>query len=337
MRLIERAPVGQLKERNPPRWDMSKSPPPSSTGEPQYLRRGKVKEVYSVSPTELEFRFTNDISVFDKHIPSEIPHKGETLNRTSAFWFESCRTHKIPNHFLRLSGPTSMRVQRVQVVPRPRSLGPHPKNYLIPLELIVRYYLAGSMWDRVRSGSVRPEELGFPAGKHLQFADPLPEPHFEVTTKLEPIDRPLTIEDALELSALDRRQMDELKETILKIDGAMQREIAPRGLLHVDGKKEFGVDADGALMVVDTFGTADEDRFWDRDAFERGRQVDFSKEFVRQHYRSTGYYDRLMAARQAGGPEPEIPPLPPLLVDEVSRLYTTVYQRLTGQPFTPSA
>jgi phosphoribosylaminoimidazole-succinocarboxamide synthase len=315
---------------------MPKSPPPVPPAGPQYLRRGKVKEVYAISPTELEFRFTNDISVFDKHIPSEIPHKGETLNRTAAFWFEICRRHNIPNHFLRLSGPTSMRVKRVQVVPQPRTLGPHPKNYLIPLELIVRYYVAGSMWDRVRSGAMAPEALGFPSGKHIQFADRLPEPHFEVTTKLEPTDRLLTFDEALELSAMDRRQLDELKETILRIDEAMQREITPRGLVHVDGKKEFGIDADGALMVVDTFGTADEDRFWDRDAFERGRQVDFSKEFVRQHYRSSGYYDRLTTARKAGTPEPEIPALPPLLVDEVSRLYTTVYQRLTGQPFAPA-
>jgi len=300
---------------------------------PKFLRRGKVKEVYEVSPTELEFRFTNDISVFDKHIPSEIPHKGETLARTAAHWFELCRRLKVPNHFLGLAGPTSMRVKRVQVVPQPKSLGPNPKSYLVPLELIVRYYLAGSMWDRVKSGKVGATDLGFPAGKTLEYGVRLPQPHFEVTTKLEPVDRLLTIPEALALSGLDRRQLDEIRETILKVDAAMQEEIGPRGLLHVDGKKEFGVDDEGALMVVDTFGTADEDRFWDKDAYERGRQVDFSKEFVRQHYRSTGYYEALTKAREAHAAEPPIPPLPPLLVDEVSRLYTTVYQRLTGQPF----
>jgi phosphoribosylaminoimidazole-succinocarboxamide synthase len=63
--------------------------------------------------------------------------------------------------------------------------------------------------------------------------------------------------------------------------------------------------------------------------------VEFSKEFVRQHYRSTGYYDKLTKARETSQPEPPIPPLPPLLVDEVSRLYTTIHQRLTGQPFVP--
>jgi len=304
---------------------------------PGFLRRGKVKEVYEISPTELEFRFTDDISVFDKHIPSEIPHKGETLARTAAFWFEMCTRLGVPHHYLGLAGPTAMRVKRVQVVPKPSTLGPHPKNYLVPLELIVRYYLAGSMWDRVKAGKVTAEELGFPKGKTLTFAMPLPQPHFEVTTKLEPVDRLLTTSDALSLSSLDASQLASIRETILKVDAAMQKEIGPRGLLHVDGKKEFAVDSDGVLMVVDTFGTADEDRFWDTAAYERGRQVDFSKEFVRQHYRTSGYYDRLVKAREAHLPEPAIPPLPPLLVDEVSRLYTTVYQRLTGEPFVPLA
>jgi phosphoribosylaminoimidazole-succinocarboxamide synthase len=312
---------------------MPKSTPPASLSAPKYLRRGKVKEVYEVSPTELEFRFTNDISVFDKHIPSEIPFKGETLARTAAHWFDVCARLGVPHHFLRLSGPTAMRVKRVQVVPKPRTLGPHPRNYLVPLELIVRYYVAGSIWDRVQAGKVTAKELGFPAGKKVEYAMELPEPYFEVTTKLEPVDRLLTTEEALELSALDRRELDGIRDTILKVDEAMQREIGPRGLIHVDGKKEFAIDAEGTPMVVDTFGTADEDRFWDKDAYARGRQVDFSKEFVRQHYRTSGYYAALQKARETHAAEPEIPPLPPLLIDEVSRLYTTVFQRLTGEPF----
>jgi len=316
---------------------MPNGPVSLTTAAPKYLRRGKVKEVYEISPTELEFRFTNDISVFDKHIPSEVPNKGETLARTAAHWFDLCSRLGVRHHFLGLSGPTAMRVRRVQVVPEPRTLGPNPKGYLVPLELIVRYYLAGSMWDRVKAGKVTAEELGFPAGRTLDYGVPLPAPHFEVTTKLEPVDRLLSLPDALALAAIDARQLDEIRETILRIDEAMQREIGPRGLLHVDGKKEFAIDAEGALMVVDTFGTADEDRFWDKDAYDRGRHVDFSKEFVRQHYRQSGYYDLLQKARAAHQPEPAIPPLPPLLVDEVSRLYTTVYQRLTGEPFAASA
>jgi phosphoribosylaminoimidazole-succinocarboxamide synthase len=230
-----------------------------------------------------------------------------------------------------------MRVRRVRVVPQPRSLGPSPRDYLVPLELIVRYYLAGSMWDRVRAGTVTARDLGWPTDRTLTYGTELPDPYFEVTTKLEPVDRLLSVPEALELAALDRPQLESIRETILTVDAAMQREIAPRGLLHVDGKKEFAIDSEGVLMVVDTFGTADEDRFWDKDAFQRGRHVDFSKEFVRQHYRQSGYYDALVKARETHAAEPPIPPLPPLLVDEVSRLYTTVFERLTGSPFTPLA
>ncbi|HZY69406.1 MAG TPA: phosphoribosylaminoimidazolesuccinocarboxamide synthase [Thermoplasmata archaeon] len=316
---------------------MTTPPSPTAVAAPKYLRRGKVKEIYEISPTELEFRFTDDISVFDKHIPNPIPHKGETLAATATHWFEMCQRLGVPHHYLGRSGPRSLRVRRVQVVPKPRTLGPHPKNYLIPLEFIVRYYVAGSIWDRIKAGKVTAEALGFPAGKSLEYGLKLPVPFFEVTTKLEPVDRLLTWPEAAELSALEPAQFDQIRERILAVDGAMQREIDPRGLIHVDGKKEFGVDAEGTILLVDTFGTADEDRFWDKDAFARGRQVEFSKEFVRQHYRSTGYYDALTKARDAGTAEPPIPPLPPLLVDEVSRLYTTVHQRLTGEPFVARA
>jgi phosphoribosylaminoimidazole-succinocarboxamide synthase len=312
------------------------SPDPATTPAGTFLRRGKVKEVYAVSPTELEFRFTDDISVFDKHIPSEIPHKGETLAATAAHWFDALTRLGIPHHYLGRSGPTSMRVRRVEVVPTPRTLGPHPRNYLVPLELIVRYFIAGSIWDRLKAGKVSAGALGFPAGHTPVYGERLPTPYFEVTTKLEPVDRLLTEAEALELSALDKPQLDQLRETILAIDAAMAREIEPRGLIHVDGKKEFAVDGDGVLMVVDTFGTADEDRFWDRAEYDRGRQVDFSKEFVRQHYRSTGYYDQLSRARESGAPEPPIPALPPELVARVSTLYTTVFERLTGTPFRPT-
>ncbi len=305
----------------------------SAPAEPKYLRRGKVKEVYEISPTELEFRFTNDISVFDKHIPSEIPHKGEALAQTAAHWFELCGRLKVPHHYLRLNGPRAMRVRRVRIVPKPATLGPNPKDYLVPLEFIMRYYLAGSMWDRVKAGKVKPEELGFNGGQPLRYGEALPEPFFEMTTKLEAVDRPVTTAEALSLAAIDKARLREIEEMIRKIDAAMSKEIEPRGLLHVDGKKEFGVDSDGRVMVVDTFGTADEDRFWDKGAYERGRQVEFSKEFVRQHYRTSGYYDALMQAREGGAAEPAIPPLPPLVIDEVSRLYTTVFQRLTGEPF----
>ncbi len=313
----------------------SKSPsvPPSEGPFPRFVRRGKVKEVWQTAPDEVEFRFSDDISVFDKKIPSLIPHKGETLARTSAHWFEMCSRLGVKHHFLSLSAPNRMRVRRVEVRPDVRAFGSRPRNAFIPLEFVMRYYVAGSLWDRVKAGKVEPPELGFPTGKTVTYGEKLPEPMFEVTTKLEKVDRVLSPEEALRVGGLSQETFQEIREIILRIDEAIQKEITPRGLVHVDGKKEFAFGPDGEPMVVDTFGTGDEDRFWETVGMADGRFEEFSKEFVRQYYRQTGYHAKLMGAREAHQEEPPIPPLPPQLVEEVSRLYTHIYERLTGAPF----
>jgi phosphoribosylaminoimidazole-succinocarboxamide synthase len=316
----------------------SKSPAASATDSaPRQIRRGKVKEVWEISPTELEFVFTDDISVFDKHIPNPIPMKGETLARTSAHWFEMCEKIGVNHHYVRLSGPRQMRVRRVEVVKNPKAAGKAKKNLFIPLECIARYYVAGSLWDRLQTGKLSPTACGLPEGPAPKYGQKLPQPMFEFTTKLEAVDRVLSEKDALEIGGITKKDVTEIQEMILKVDTAMQREIDPRDLLHVDGKKEFAFDEHGKIMVVDTFGTADEDRFWELDAYERGQFHEFSKEFVRQHYRHIGYYDRLQKARTEHLEEPDIPALPPHLIQEVSKLYTTVYERLTGTRFLPQA
>jgi phosphoribosylaminoimidazole-succinocarboxamide synthase len=108
---------------------------------------------------------------------------------------------------------------------------------------------------------------------------------------------------------------------------------AQGGLIHVDGKKEFAFDGDRALMVIDAFGTADEDRFWDAKEYAKGRYVERSKEFVRQYYRQTGYHSELMKARREGSEEPPIPALPPSIIQEVSDIYIKLFEDLTGQSF----
>lgn len=297
----------------------------------KFLRKGKVKEVYEVSADELEFVFTDQISVFDKIIPSLIPHKGETLCRTSAHWFQVVKDLGIRTHFLRTSGPNRMRVVRVQVIPDYDRITPRTRNFLIPLEVIARYYVAGSMHDRLKSGKVRPEDVGFSKGHVPAYGEPLPEPFVEVTTKLEKVDRELTRVEALEISKLSEREYDDLVSAVLKIDTKINADVRRRGLIHVDGKKEFAMDKDRALMLVDTFGTADEDRWWDAPAYEKGEHIELSKEFVRQYYRKTGYHQALMDARAAEKPEPDIPSLPDDVVKRVSDLYVNLFERLTGE------
>ena len=297
------------------------------------LRRGKVKEVYEISDSELEFRFTDQISVFDKIIPSLVPHKGETLCRTSAYWFGVAEGMGIKTHFLRMLDGNRMRVRRVEVIPDYSKITAKTRNFLIPLEVIARYYVAGSLHDRLQKGKVRPEDVGFARGHSPSYGEPLPEPFLETTTKLEKVDRELTVEEALRISSLSKDEFEGLQELVLRIDGRLNADVKKRGLLHVDGKKEFAFDENRELMVVDTFGTADEDRFWDLAAYDQGKQVELSKEFVRQHYRQIGYHARLTEAREAKRPEPDIPPLPPDVLKQVSDLYISLFERLTGERF----
>ncbi len=299
----------------------------------KFLRKGKVKEAYEVSGDELEFVFTDQISVFDKIIPNLIPNKGETLCRTSAHWFGVVRDLGIRTHFLRQNGPNRMRVRRVEVISDYDKITPTTKNFLVPLEVIARYYVAGSMHDRLKAGKVRPDEVGFPKGHVPAYGEPFPEPLVEVTTKLEKVDRELTKKEALEISKLSPREYDDLVGAVLKIDARLNADVRRRGLIHVDGKKEFAMDADRQLMLVDTFGTADEDRWWDAAAYEKGEHVELSKEFVRQYYRKTGYHRALMDARAAKGLEPEIPALPDDVVRQVSDLYVGLFERLSGEKF----
>ena len=291
------------------------------------IRKGKVKEVYALDSERLLFLFTDNISVFDKIIPSKIPKKGESLCRTSAFWFEMLKKEGIENHYLSCQGNT-MEVRRFKILDKPTK---EDEGYLIPLEFITRYYIAGSMYDRIKSGKMDYRELGF--SRMPEYGEPLPEPYFEITTKFEAYDRKVDFKEAREIGGLEQDEIDEIREIILKIDEIMAREVEKRNLLHVDGKKEFALSEGRDIVVVDTFGTLDEDRWWDKEEYEKGNIVQLSKEFVRQYYRETGYYEKLKEAREQGLKEPEIPPLPEEMIIRVSKLYMDMYERITGRRF----
>ncbi len=291
----------------------------------ELIKVGKVKEVYSIDSETLLFHFTDNISVFDKIIPSKIPHKGESLCRTSAHWFEIVGSMGIKTHFIKLDGNNRMVVKRFQILNKGLKDG---SNFLIPLEFITRYYVAGSLYDRIREGKIKAADLGL---KKINYGEPLPEPLFEITTKFEKYDRNLDFEEAMEIGGISREEIDEIREKILKIDERINRDVYSRGLIHVDGKKEWAMDRERDPVLVDTFGTADEDRFWDAREYENGNFVELSKEFVRKYYREIGYHEKLMKARENGLPEPDIPPLPPEMVEKVSKLYIELYEKITGK------
>jgi len=276
------------------------------------IRKGKVKEVYDIGGGKLKFLFTDNISVFDKIIPTKIEKKGCVLCGVAAHWFEMCGKHGIKHHFLERDGKNSMIVRKFRIVDKGKQ---DMKSYLIPLEVIARYYVAGSFHERNKD--------------KYEYGEKLDEPVIEFTTKFEKFDRLLDEKEAMEIGGITREEMEEIKETVLKIDEIIAGNI--RNLIHVDGKKEFAMDENRNIVIVDTFGTPDEDRFWDEKMYNEGKFVELSKEFVRAYYKEIGYYQQLKEARRQGREEPPIPPLPLHKAKEVSELYVQLYEKLTGK------
>ena len=292
---------------------------------------GKVKQVWTTEdPNVIEFRYTDQISVFDQIIPSLIPGKGETLNRTSCHWFELVKQQGIcDTHVIEMNGPDRVRARRFDVIKEPGAISKDAENVFVPLEFICRHYLAGSAWRRYKRGDSSAEELGFPAGTTLTEGIKLPKPYLEVSTKFEKFDRLLDRKEALEISNLSDQEFDAILDIVVKIDELIQQEVSKSGLIHVDGKKEFALGPNRKPVLVDSFGTLDEDRWWDAAAYADGRIVQLSKEFVRKHYIETGHHAQLSAARNDGTDEPAIPALPQTVIDQTSKLYADMFQRLT--------
>jgi len=296
----------------------------------ELVHSGSVKRVYSLGDDTYEFEFTDGISVFDMVIPTPIPGKGAALCDCACCWFGLLDDLGIDHHFIDRSGPTTIRVRPVRIIRDYGEIVDGRTNHLIPLEFVLRHYVAGSLFDRLQSGEIAAADVGLKPDE-VGYGGRLPRGYFEMSTKLEPYDRFLSVEAALEMAGMPPERLDRIEAIARTIDEAMHDALAPTNMIHVDGKKEFGYDRDGTLMVVDVFGTPDEDRFWSRTAYDaNGECVELSKEAVRQHYRRSGYKDRLYEAREAGRTEPPIPPLPAEIVEEASEMYRRIASEITG-------
>tara|TARA_B100001113_G_C21112004_1_gene623677 strand:+ start:793 stop:1737 length:945 start_codon:yes stop_codon:yes gene_type:complete len=301
----------------------------------ELLYSGKVKQVWSTdNPDVIEFRYTDQISVFDQIIPSLVPRKGESLNRTSCHWFKLVEEAGIcDTHIIEMNAPDRVLARRFDVIREPGAIPRDMENVFVPLEVICRHYLAGSGWRRYKRGDVGAEEFGFEKGTVLDEGVKLPKPYLEVSTKFEKFDRLLDRKEALEISNLTDAEFDAILEIVLKVDEIIAREAKKRGLIHVDGKKEFALGSGRKPVLVDSFGTLDEDRWWAADDYANGKIVSLSKEFVREHYIGTGHHSELYAARDGGTEEPPIPALPQDIIDQTAALYESMFERLTGNDF----
>jgi phosphoribosylaminoimidazole-succinocarboxamide synthase len=290
-------------------------PPQSSIDLPgiKKLRSGKVREVFDLGETLL-FVATDRLSAFDVILPDPIPHKGAVLNQLSAFWFE--RFRKIDNHFVKADFdefPQELRPFRDQLAGRSMIVR---KTRPLPVECVVRGYLAGSGWKEYReSQSVCGEKL--PPG--LKLASQLPEPIFTPATKSD-AGHDLNIDMKECRQILGNEMAERVRGLSLQIYAGGRDHAAGRGIIVADTKFEFGV-VDGKLLLIDECLTPDSSRFWPKDQYAVGQSPpSFDKQFVRD-YLETLDWDKT----------PPAPSLPQDVIAKSSAKYVEAFERLTGE------
>jgi phosphoribosylaminoimidazole-succinocarboxamide synthase len=290
-------------------------PPQSSIDLPgiKKLRSGKVREVFDLGETLL-FVATDRLSAFDVILPDPIPHKGAVLNQLSAFWFE--RFRKIHNHFVTADFdefPQELRPFGEQLAGRSMIVR---KTRPLPVECVVRGYLAGSGWKEYQeSQSVCGEKL--PPG--LKLASQLPEPIFTPATKSDAgHDLNINMKECRQI--LGNEMAERVRGLSLQIYAAGCDHAAGRGIIVADTKFEFGV-ADGKLLLIDECLTPDSSRFWPKDQYAVGQSPpSFDKQFVRD-YLETLDWDKT----------PPAPSLPQDVIAKTSAKYVEAFERLTGE------
>src|SRR3712207_4694767 len=220
---------------------------------------GKVRDIYRVDDERLLLVASDRISTFDVVLPTPIPDKGRVLTGLSAFWFARTR-HIVPNHVLavRPDGRTT-EVRRLE---------------MLPIECVVRGYLAGSGWKDYRtSGSTSGHAL--PEG--LLESSRLPEPIFTPATKaVEGHDENIGRDEAAELVGADL--LREVERVSIELYRFAAAHASARGIILADTKFEFGLDAGGSLVLGDEALTPDSSRFWPADEYEPGRSEEHTSE-----------------------------------------------------------
>ena len=269
-----------------------------------HVGSGKVRELYALDDERLLLVASNRISTFDVVLPTEIPDKGRVLTGLSGFWFARTRD-VVPNHLLGLGADgRTTECRRLE---------------MLPIECVVRGYLAGSGWkDYVATGEV----CGYRLPPGLLESEQLPGPIFTPATKAQ-TGHDENIDRAAAARLVGEERLADVERLALDLYGLVSEHARARGIILADTKLEFGVDEEGRLVLGDEAFTPDSSRFWPADAFAPGRtQPSFDKQFVRDYCESLGW--------DKTNPGPELPH--DVVVGTRAR-YVEAFERLTGIPF----
>jgi phosphoribosylaminoimidazole-succinocarboxamide synthase len=277
--------------------------------------RGKVRDIYDVDDQHLLIVTTDRLSAFDVVLPDPIPGKGAVLTAMSNFWFQRTR-QLIPNHLSEIplekvlkDSTERQQVEGCAIVVK--------KLKALPVEAVVRGYLAGSGWKEYKqSRTVCGIQL--PAG--LKEADRLPEPLFTPATKAEAgqHDENISFEKAAELLGRD------MAKRVMHASLAIYKECAAyaltRGIIIADTKFEFGLDDKGTLTLIDEALTPDSSRFWPAESYKSGSSPpSYDKQYVRDYLESLGWNKK-----------PPAPKLPAAVIAKTAEKYREALTRLTG-------
>jgi len=282
----------------------------SSAPDLPLVAKGKVREIYDLGD-DLLMVASDRISTYDVVHPTPIPDKGRVLTGLSVLWFDLTEGI-VPNHFVSATDgvPEDLRGRALRV----------KRLRMLPVECVVRGYLSGSGWkDYGRTGTV--SGLALPEG--LRESDQLPEPLYTPSTKAEEgHDEAIDFDQTVELIG-DRALAERVRDASLRVYGAIAEYARERGVILADTKFEFGLDADGALVLGDEVCTPDSSRFWPADEYEPGHgQPSFDKQYVRDWAAGTGW-DK----------SPPAPPIPDEVVTATRERYVRAYELLAGEPF----
>ncbi|VUT28030.1 MAG: Phosphoribosylaminoimidazole-succinocarboxamide synthase [Candidatus Syntrophoarchaeum sp. GoM_oil] len=221
---------------------------------------GKAKDIYEVDG-DIVFVFTDRTTAFDGLKKAEFAHKGEVCCRLSAVYFKVLEDAGILTQFIELIPPDAMRVKKVEI---------------LPVEVICRNFLTGSLWKRYKEGTAK-----LPPGTEPVEHFPIDGGMVEFTTKFEERDRPVEIDEIIENGWLTREEIDEVTATTRKINEVLKEDLEKKGIVLADFKIEYGKDGD-RILLADEVGTPDGCRFWDLEAFKRGEYVSLDKDVFRE-------------------------------------------------------
>ncbi len=272
--------------------------------------RGKVRDVYTVGKY-LVMVASDRISAFDHVLPKAIPHKGQVLNQTAAYFLEATRDI-VPNWLVANPDPNVAIGYRCEP---------------IKLEMVVRGYLAGHAWREYKSGKRKICGMVMPDG--MKEGDRFPDPLITPATKAEEgHDEDITEASILEKGIVSPHIWDQLCRYSLALFERGSEMASTQGLILVDTKYEFGI-LDGKVLLIDEIHTPDSSRYFYWEGYEERqnasiRQKQLSKEFVREWLMENGFQGR------EGDKMPE---MPEDFIASVSQRYIELYETVTGKKF----